>query len=289
MTTITPEVERRLAATVEKMPAFPKSVQRIIELTRDINCQPKDLVGVIEKDPVMTVKILRVINSAFYAMPSKINSVGQSVIYLGLNTIKNLALSFAAVGILPHFDTEHFKVEGYLLHSLVTAGIASRLAKNYARGEIEASDCYIAGLLHDFGKAVFAQFMTAEFVKALEIANERGISLHQAEAEIIGADHAFVGAMLTTKWQFSRPMVECIRDHHSLDAEPNPMRDCLIVANQLSRKFAIGTSGHVWRSEEKVAAPHRFGASFDDICARLGELDAIVSEAQTFVQVGGGE
>src|SRR5512145_1744960 len=90
------ELSLKLASAVERMPAFPKSVQRILELSRDINCPPKDLVDVIEKDPVMTMKLLRVLNSAYYSFPKKITSVNQSVVYLGLNTIKNMALSFAA-------------------------------------------------------------------------------------------------------------------------------------------------------------------------------------------------
>ena len=63
MTQTPPELNRRISDAVERMPAFPKSVQKLLQLTRDINCQPKDLVSVIETDPVMTVKILRVLNS----------------------------------------------------------------------------------------------------------------------------------------------------------------------------------------------------------------------------------
>ena len=95
------EMNRKISDAVEKMPAFPKSVQKLLELTRDINCQPKQLVSVIETDPVMTVKILKVLNSAYYSLPNKITSVNRSVVYLGINTIKNLALSIAAIGVLP--------------------------------------------------------------------------------------------------------------------------------------------------------------------------------------------
>ena len=101
MNQISPELEKKLAQAVEKMPAFPKSVQKILELTRNLDCEPKHLVQVIEKDPVITVKILRVLNSAYYNLPSKITSVNHSVALLGFNTIKNLALGIASVGILP--------------------------------------------------------------------------------------------------------------------------------------------------------------------------------------------
>ena len=78
MKKLSAELERRLGSAVESMPAFPKSVQRVLELTRDINCRPKDLVEVIEKDPVITIKVLKVINSAYYALPNKITSINQS-------------------------------------------------------------------------------------------------------------------------------------------------------------------------------------------------------------------
>ena len=75
MTETSAELTKKLSAAVEKMPAFPKSVQRILELTRDSNCEPKELVMVIEKDPVMTMKLLRILNSAYYSFPQKITSV----------------------------------------------------------------------------------------------------------------------------------------------------------------------------------------------------------------------
>ena len=127
MSELSSELSRKLAAAVEKMPAFPKSVQRILELTRDINCKPKELVGVIEKDPVMTIKLLRILNSAYYSFPNPITSVHQSVVYLGLNTIKHMALSFATVGVLPPDNDAGFDINSYLMHSLTTATIARML------------------------------------------------------------------------------------------------------------------------------------------------------------------
>jgi putative nucleotidyltransferase with HDIG domain len=284
VTTLTLDVQRKLATAVERMPAFPQSVQKVLDLTRDINCLPKDLVAVIEKDPVMTVKILRVINSAYYSLPNKITSVNQSVVYLGLNTIKNLALSIAAVGMLPRFNTSGFDIQRYLMHSLTTAAVARLLAATFAKGQVDPGDAYIAGLLHDFGKAVYAQFMATEFAKALAISQDSAMPLHQAELEVIGADHTLVGSMLATKWQFPEHLVACIRDHHNPDAEPTPLMDCVRVANQICRKLAFGDSGHVWREDEVIEAPERFG-SFDAAIASLGDLEKIASDAQMFAQV----
>ncbi len=286
VTTLSPELERKLTTAVERMPAFPKSVQSVLELTRNINCLAKDLVGVIEKDPVMTMKILRVINSAYYGLPNKITSVGQSVVYLGINTIKNLALSFAAVGILPRFNTTGFDIQKYLLHSLTVAAVARILCEKYARGEADPMDCYIAGLLHDFGKVVFAQFLAVEFMKSLAIATDSGQPLYLAEREVIGADHAYVGALLAKKWQFAEPLVECIRDHHEEAAQPGAMLDCLRMADMIGRKLAFGDAGNPWREEELARMPVRFGAAIEEVIERLGDLEKIVADAQSFAQIG---
>jgi putative nucleotidyltransferase with HDIG domain len=286
LSALTPELERKLGTAVERMPAFPRAVQKILELTRNINCLPKELVGVIEKDPVMTMKILKVINSAYYGLPSKITSVGQSVVYLGINTIKNLALGFAAVGILPRMNAAGFDVQRYLLHSLVVGGASRQLATQFAKGEADPGDCYIAGLLHDFGKVVFAQFLAEEFRAALAHGIEHSIPLHEAEKLVIGVDHGLVGAMLAKRWAFPDHLVDCIRDHHNPQAEPSAMMDCLRVADQVVRYREVGDSGNPWRETEAPAAPQRFGDDMEAIAVKFGSLDKIVEDAMLFAQVG---
>ena len=282
------ELERKLGVAVERMPAFPKSVQKILEMTRNINCLPKDLVGVIEKDPVMTMKVLRVINSAYYSLPQKITSVNQSVVYLGLNTVKNLALVFAAVGILPRMNAAGLDIQRYLLHSLTTAAIARQLGGQYARGEADPGDCYIAGLLHDFGKVVLAQYLAPEFRQALELTHQDGMSLHQAERQVIGVDHGFIGAKLAERWQFPPNLVEVIRMHHAGNQAPDAMMDCLQVANQISRMRELGDGGNPWRGDESCAAPQRFGEDLEAVVLSLGDLQKAVDDAIAFAQVGAG-
>src|SRR5664279_3736589 len=129
---MSPELSQKLAAAVDSMPAFPKSVQKILALTRDVNCAPKDLVQVIDKDPVVTIKVLRVVNSAYYGLPKQITSISHAVVYLGFNAIKNLSLSIAAIGILPANNASGFNGQQYLVHSLTTASIARLLATRVA-------------------------------------------------------------------------------------------------------------------------------------------------------------
>ena len=279
---MTPELSQKLAAAVDRMPAFPKSVQKILELTRDVNCSPKDLVQVIDKDPVVTVKILRVVNSAYYSLPKQITSISHAVVYMGFNSVKNLALSVAAIGMLPKDNAAGFDAQQYLLHSLSTAGIAKQLALRL--DDADPTDCFIAGLLHDFGKVVFAQFMPDEFRKALERCQSDGSSLHLALRETIGVDHAVVGAMLVEKWRFAAPLVETIRHQYGADLKDSDMVACVFAANQISKKLQFGFGGNPCVEELPPDQARRVGGSLDEVIASLGDVQRLFEEAKIFAK-----
>jgi len=285
MTEISSELSKKLTDAVGKMPAFPKSVQRILELSRDINCSPKELVSVIEKDPVMTMKLLHIINSAYYSFPKQITSVNQSMVYIGLNTIKNMALSFAVIGVLPQHNAAGFDMQRYLMHSLVTASLARILCQKYSKDGTDPGDCNLAGLLHDFGKVVFAQFMPEEFKQALSYSAENKVPLHVAEREIIGVDHSVVGAMLVEGWQFPKNLSDTIRHHHDAEFSNASLHNCLYVANHLSKHSSLNIGDHVVAEELPPAMAERFGGNLDEIIVKLGDLSTVVAEAQAFAQI----
>lgn len=283
MRAMSPELSQRLAAAVESMPAFPKSVQKILALTRDVNCSPKDLVQVIDKDPVVTVKVLRVVNSAYYSLPKQITSINHAVVYLGFNTIKNLALSIAAIGMLPASNAAGFDVQQYLLHSLSTAGLAKRLGLRL--DDTDPMDCFIGGLLHDFGKVVLAQFMPTEFKQALEASQWQETSLHLALRERIGSDHAVVGAMLVEKWRFPADLVQTIRYQYGPETRDTPMIACVFAANQISKKLAFGFAGNPFIEELPSAIAQRLGGTLDEVIASLGDLAPLLEEARVFAKI----
>jgi putative nucleotidyltransferase with HDIG domain len=287
MTEIPPELSKKLSEAVEKMPAFPKSVQRILELSRDINCPPKELVSVIEKDPVMTMKLLHILNSAYYGFPKQITSVGQSIVYLGLNTIKNMALSFAVIGTLPQHNDSGYDMQRYLMHSLVTASLARILCQKFNKDGTDPGDCSLAGLLHDFGKVVFAQFMPDEFKQALSYSAEHKVPLHIAEQHIIGIDHSEVGAMLVEGWQFPKNLSDAIRHHHNPELSNSTLKCCLFVADQLSKHKSLNygnNSNHEMMNELPPVIAQRFGGNLEEIIVKLGDLSNVVAEAHAFAQ-----
>lgn len=277
------DLAQTLAAAMDRMPAFPHSVQRVLALTRDMQCSPRALVHVVENDPLMAVRVLRVVNSAYYGLPQKVTSIGHAVVYLGLNTIKNLALGIAAIGVLPKVSVGGFDSHQYLLHSLSTAGISKQLA--VIGGGVDPMDAFIAGLLHDFGKVVFAQHFPREFSRALEYSQWHETSLHTALQEVMGIDHAKVGAMLLQRWNFAPSLIEAV-GCQSGDPEPRTMLAlCVFTANQVSKQLQLGSGGNPYIAPLPAAAMARFGGDLDAVIARLGDVHALLEQLQVFTHL----
>ena len=278
-----------LVKLVDGMPTFSQNVIRILELTGDINAAPKDLVRLVEHDPILTMKVLKLVNSAYFGHSRKITSVKQGVVYIGFNTIKNLAISIAAMGALPRTNSANFDMDDYWLHSLLTAAIAKLLAQQKDIPRTELTAFFLAGLLHDIGEVVFAQFRGEQYSRVLSTTADRACALEVVEQEEFGTDHAVVGAMLAERWQLAPELVTCIRHHHHIDglATPDPLTMVVFVANQAA-KLRAGEAHCVSVVEE---LPGRvadwLGMPLADVIETLPNLDAELENARSFIQVGG--
>ena len=273
----------------EKMPAFPASVQQVISLTSDINSSPRELVRVIDHDPVLTMKILKVANSAYFGLSRKIVSINHAVVYLGLNTVKHVALAIAAIGSLPKENDAQFDMEEFLEHSLTTAVVTRGLARLQGVQEIEAANFFVAGLLHDIGKVVFAQFRPKKFHQALTRARDEQQPLYLMEEEVIGHHHAEVGAFLCESWSFPPDLVNAIRCHHvpGTGRSGGKIRQCLFVGNLLAHKIKPANNGiPVAREEDLPPWVFRtFGNDFDAILSRMDRLNADLEQATSLLAV----
>jgi putative nucleotidyltransferase with HDIG domain len=205
------------------------------------------------------------------------------VVYMGFNTIKNLALSIAAIGMLPKGTESGFDAHEYLLHSLATAALAKQLANRVDNAD--PMDCFIAGLLHDFGKVVFAQMMPREFKAALIRSESTGEALHTTLQREIGADHVLVGAMLVEKWRFAPHLIETIRHQHPSNFKDTDMIACVFAANQISKKLKFGFGGNPCIDEFPASVQKRLGGTLDQVVASMGDLSPLFEEAKIFAKV----
>lgn len=278
-------IRQDILAKVETMPAFPGSVHKVMELTSDINCSPAEIVKVIEHDPVLILKILKLVNSAYFGLSQPITSVNHAVVYIGLNTVKNLAVSMAAIGALPRRNAAGFDMDAFLLHSLSTATIARLFARKMKIPANAVFDYFLSGLLHDFGKIVFASFMPEEFKKALNMARENLMPLYAAEAEVFGIDHAQVSSLLGEKWKLPQVIVEPLIGHHSSGGNLSILTNIVSASDMISKELKIGNSGEniVGRLPDEVSA--LFGTDMEGIVKTLGDIQAEVEKAMSFIKI----
>jgi len=281
------DLHQQLVQMVDRMPAFSGSVNKILQMTSDIDCAPKDLVQVIEHDPVMMAKILKLVNSAYFGLSREITSIKHGVVFVGLNTIKNLAISIATMGMLPKAGPAGLDMNSFLLHSLGTASIAKLLGKRLGVMPDKTTDYFVGGLLHDIGKVVFAQFMPQEMERALKRVEVEEVSLSIAEMIEIGADHAQLGGMLAEKWQLPHTLVTCIKEHHSLEPNsgPNKVLDCVVAANVIVKQVGFGCAGNLIEERLPDHVSARFGMELAELQESIGNLDEELEKANAFIRI----
>ncbi|MBF0154225.1 MAG: HDOD domain-containing protein [Magnetococcales bacterium] len=281
------ELHQKLVKMVDKMPAFPRSVHRVLQLTSDLNYSHKELIRIINHDPVMTLKVLKMVNSAYFGLPDQVASISQAVVSLSMNTIKNIALSVAARGMLPQLDHGGLHTGQFLLHAVGVGTVARLLARRLDLSNREVTECFVAGLLHDFGKLLFSQFMPGEFQEALISARVEGIPLHQAEKKWIGADHTEVASLLGEKWHLPSGLVTAIRCHHDPhDTAPDsPILHCVQAANSITKLLQFGDAGNPRPAPFSPALLQRFGMDADALMQSLENLKEELRKVQLFVRL----
>ncbi|MGN7613112.1 HDOD domain-containing protein [Magnetococcales bacterium HHB-1] len=250
------EIKEKLLKMADDLPAYPQSVRMMVELASDIDCAPKDLVNVIEHDPVMTAKFLRLLNSDYFArgIDKKIYSTNQAVVRLGVNTVKNIALDIASIGALPVKSKDGIHMRSILEHALGVAIVSRRVAETLELSAEKKAIFFVAGLLHDFGKLIFAYFMPHACSQAWYRAKSQQKKLTEIEHLLIGIDHAELGYAIAKRWRLPKALRVIIRDHHkpNIAIEPDhpqylwyrQLHDVVTASNHYCKTVNIGQSGN---------------------------------------------
>ncbi|MES1228138.1 MAG: HDOD domain-containing protein [Armatimonadota bacterium] len=202
----------------ENLPVIPQSLSAIIQMSES-DFSMRSIEKVLERDPSVSTKILKVANSTYYGAGS-VQSIGRAIQVLGSSGIKSVVTSLAMQSIVAgNSYCSRFNRVDYWKHSLATA-VCCRILGRLKMPQ-KAEELYAAGLMHDVGLIIMDRFMPGELDVCLEESAISGLPLHYVEQERLGYSHADVGAALTEKWKFSPLIVSAIKNHHQqeLDAE----------------------------------------------------------------------
>ena len=271
----------QLRAAVETLPVFRKSAQKVLVLAADTTCKPSDLINTIYKDPILTLKVLKVINSPHYNLKNKVNSVELALVHMGINPIKNLLLPLSNS---PEFMDDKnlgFDLHQYLLYLLCTAHIAKRLAMQFEC--CDPTECFVAGLLHDFGKLAMARALPHEFASALDYSKTHNCPLREALYSTLKVDYATVSAHLMHQWNFSPALVDAAQHQHQ--ANDNGMNICVFAAIQITKHLNFGFGGDNCVETFPDVVINKLGGTLEQVLASLQDLDSLLHDVKMRVLV----
>lgn len=228
------KIEKRLKQIqnfISRMPSLSTTATKVLEICNNPNSSPNDLNRVISLDPVLTGQVLKLINSAYYAMPNQVNSITRAIVMLGINTVKNLALSAAVLDGLGLKESSQSSMDNFWNHSICVGVAAKSIAAVKGIPVAEREEYFVAGLLHDLGKIPINSRFPDEYVNALELIKNENMFSHKAEKIILGIDHCTVGGMIADKWKLSRAMIDCLSHHHDPNEadEENSRLICIVA------------------------------------------------------------
>jgi putative nucleotidyltransferase with HDIG domain len=217
---------------VDSLPSLPSIVMKLIEVVNAPDSSAEDAAALIQQDPALTSKMIRLANSAFYGIPRSVSSVTSAVVALGFNTIRTLVLGASVAQI---FDGKHsLDMDRFWKHSVVTA-MASKAIVRHLMGVrvMDPETAFCAGILHDIGKLILSQYMPGDYGAICNAAKERGIPIVDAENMVLGINHAQIGKILSDKWTLPPVLEYAIVGHHALDSlgETSHMANVVHLAN----------------------------------------------------------
>lgn len=203
----------RVIARIESLPSLPTLYQEVMAQVASTDGSLAKVGEIISRDLGMTAKILQLVNSSFFGLSAHVSSPAQAASLLGLDTIRGLILTSK---VFTQFDTAHSRLDLEQLwsHSTQVGALAREIASGEVPDRKTQDQSFMAGMLHDLGKLVFACSFTEEYNRVLEENGGQEGALWQLEQEAFGCTHAEIGAYLMGIWGLPSTVVEALAYHH---------------------------------------------------------------------------
>ena len=276
---------------VDKMPSLPLTVSKIVEIANNVQTSPADLNRVISLDPVLMGKVMKLINSAYYGLSQEVTSLVRAIIMLGINTVKNLALSTAVLGNLGKAgDFKALNMDGFWRHSLCVGVTSKLIAKRRKVDNNFLEEYFMAGLLHDLGKIPLNNVVSDGYLRAMSTSDREHISLYKAERQEIGADHCDVGRFIMENWKLGREITDAIAFHHAAGSYDGPAKDIVYtvaLANYFANLSEIGFAGDRYPERPEEVDFTHLEVTLDSLEETTETVSNEIEKARVFLRVSG--
>lgn len=219
----------------EPLASLPNTFYELQKVVADPACDFDDIAEIIYVDPSLTLRLLRIVNSAFYGFRGEVETISHALGIVGTEQLMQLVLATTVVKQFKGIDM--IDMDYFWRHS-VACGLAAR-AINQARGEYDGERFFVAGLLHDIGRLVICLKAPDQLRIVLDFAKKSGDRWHKAEAKYFGFDHGAVGGALLRAWGLPKRLQEAVAHHHFPSSAQNfPLEAAIIhLADSISHKI----------------------------------------------------
>ncbi len=236
----------KVKESIEKMPTLSPLTHKIIQIANDKSSSAQDLTDVIQLDPVLTAKVIKMVNSAYFGMPQKVKSLKQAIVMLGINTVKNVALSSSFAGNVKIEEKTKLTGSDFWQHSLGVAVASKLIAKELGVDALYLEEYFIAGLIHDIGKVLINNFFSEEMNQIVELSSQKKASITDVEKQVLRLTHEEIGIAIGKKWNFEAPLLYAVGKHHNpaLSGSAAIFSMIVCVADTFVKILQIGFSGN---------------------------------------------
>ena len=202
-----------------------------------------DIGNIISEDQGLTVRLLKLANSALYSFPSKIESISKAVLIIGMKQIRDLTLATSVIRVFEGIPEDLITMETFWQHS-IACGVIARIIAGYRR-EPNVETFFTRGILHDIGRLIMFTKMPDECRNILSQTAKQPQLLFEAETESLGFNHADVGGLLLKEWKLPENLTEAVANHHNPDKASQYQVEAASIhfADILAHAMQLGSSG----------------------------------------------
>jgi putative nucleotidyltransferase with HDIG domain len=281
--------ERNIEKAIDAMPSLPITVSKIVELANNPHSTPSDLNKVITLDPVLTAKVLKLVNSAYYGLSNSVTSIVKAIVLLGLNTIKNLAVSTAVLGtVKKKVAANALNMDEFWRHCLAVGVTSRSIAAKIGVDPKQREEFFIAGMLHDIGKIIMNDHIPEYYMEVFEAAANNNVPLWKEEVTSLEYDHARTGKLIAEKWQLSPSLTETISTHHA-PTESSQENRVLVTAVAAADIFCVaratGFAGSLVPDQLTEECWNTLGIREEDLLGIEKTIDEEIEKASVFLAI----
>ncbi len=270
---------KNIRAQIEKidtLPTIPSTLKKLLSVIENPKVSLSEIGAFISNDPVLTSRVIKVVNSPVYGFPGRISSVNQALILLGLNVVKGMLLGVSV------FEAMKKAMEGLWEHSVGCAVTSKIIATKKGFGDTE--EVSVAGLLHDIGKVALGLKFADEYKGIIKGAVDKNLWITEAEKQLFFITHADAGAWIGRRWNFPKGLLEVIEYHH----KPNLSKEFTIqtavvhLADILVRAKGFGFAGDYIIPTINPTAWQTVGLTEQELKEVIAEMDESLAESSDF-------